>query len=234
MKLKKKSGLISAVIALSCASLVSVGFASWVIAQGAEKEVTGTIHVEQVTDGSHTITATWLQGAALDSAALSGDPVVSYGSSSNAASGWLQNTDGTPESLVFYLKVSVAHIDSAATFASKVSSIVMTADAGYGTAVTAQYVGVLPALNASGNGNGTIVKGVEAANDTSWEAVYTITFVWGQHFNYQNPYNYYNGHQATDILDGTTTYADDAQTSLSELYTALNGVSFTLTITTIA
>lgn len=227
MKLKKKSGLISAVIALSCASLVSVGFASWVIAQGAEKEVTGTIHVEQVTDGSHTITATWLQGAALDSAELSGDPVVSYGSSSNAATGWLQNKDGTPENLVFYLKVNVANIADDATFNAKVSSVVMTADDGYATAATAKYVGALPALNATGDGNGTIVKGTGAANGTAWEAVYTITFVWGQHFNYQNPYDYYNAKAAAD-------YAADAQESLSELYSDLNGVGFTLTITTIA
>lgn len=228
MKLKKKSGLISAVIALSCASLVSVGFASWVIAQGAEQSVTGSIHVEQVTDGSHTITATWLQGSALNSEALSGNPVVSFGSNSNAATGWLQNTDGTPESLVFYLKVNVANIADDATFNAKVSSVVMTADDGYGDASTAKYVGALPALNATGDGKGTIVKGTgQAGASGSWEAVYTITFVWGQHFNYQNPYDYYNAKAAAD-------YAADAQESLSALYSDLNGVGFTLTITTIA
>ena len=43
MKLKKKSGLMGAVIALSAASLVSVGFASWVITQGDTKTSEGSI-----------------------------------------------------------------------------------------------------------------------------------------------------------------------------------------------
>ena len=48
MKLKKKSGLMGAVIALSAASLVSVGFASWVISQGDQKQIDGTVFVEKI------------------------------------------------------------------------------------------------------------------------------------------------------------------------------------------
>ena len=48
MKLKKKSGLMGAVIALSAASLVSVGFASWVISQGETESFAGTITVDDV------------------------------------------------------------------------------------------------------------------------------------------------------------------------------------------
>ena len=58
MKLKKKSGLISAVIALSCASIVSVGFASWVISQGDEKTVNGSISVDTVTTQAYSISFT--------------------------------------------------------------------------------------------------------------------------------------------------------------------------------
>ena len=223
MKLKKKSGLISAVIALSCASLVSVGFASWVISQGDTKTATGTIYVDEVSTQAHTITATWVASDSLSAAALGSNPVVSYGPKDHDSTGWLKNNDGTLEALTFYLKVNVANISSDAEFISKLS-ITMTADDGYGTAASANLVGSLPALNATaGNGVGTIVKGTGAANSTAWEAVYTISFKWGSVFNYQNPEDFYADKSAAD-------YASHAQEKLQALNDALDGVGFTLTL----
>ena len=223
MKLKKKSGLISAVIALSCASLVSVGFASWVISQGDTKTATGTIYVDEVSTQAHTITATWVASDSLSAAALGSNPVVSYGPKDHDSTGWLKNNDGTLEALTFYLKVNVANISSDAEFISKLS-ITMTADDGYGTAASANLVGSLPALNATaGNGVGTIVKGTGATNNTAWEAVYTISFKWGSVFNYQNPEDFYADKSAAD-------YASHAQEKLQALNDALDGVGFTLTL----
>ena len=225
MKLKKKSGLISAVIALSCASIVSVGFASWVISQGDTKTATGTIYVDEVSTKAHTITATWVASDSLSAAALdSQTPVVSYGPKDHDSTGWLKNNDGTIEALTFYLKVNVANIASDAEYSSKLS-ITMAAGDGYGTAASANLVGSLPALNATaGNGVGTIVKGTGAAGASdSWEAVYTISFKWGSVFNYQNPEDFYADKSAAD-------YASHAQEKLQALNDALDGVGFTLTL----
>lgn len=46
----KKNGIIAAVITLSSISLVSVGFASWIISGGVEANVGGTITAEQAVD----------------------------------------------------------------------------------------------------------------------------------------------------------------------------------------
>ena len=224
MKLKKKSGLISAVIALSCASIVSVGFASWVISQGDEKTASGTIYVDEVSTQAHTITATWVASDSLSAAALdSQSPIVSSGPKDHDSTGWLKNNDGTLEALTFYLKVNVANIGSEAEYTSKLS-VTMTADAGYTTAASQNLVGSLPALSATaGNGVGTIVKGTGAANSTAWEAVYTISFKWGSVFNYQNPEDFYADKSAAD-------YASHAQEKLQALNDALDGVGFTLTL----
>lgn len=231
MKLKKKSGLISAVIALSCASLVSVGFASWVIAQGDTETVSGTIYVDDVSNEAHEITASWVASDSLSAGALGPNPVVSYGPTDNSSTGWLKNDDGTVENLTFYLKINVTNISTDADFSSKVS-LAMSADTGYTTAATANLVGSLPALGATaGNGVGTIVKGTGAASGTSWEAVYTISFKWGSVFGYQNPEAFYNAHAASDEISTGVTYAEHAQTNLDALHTHLNGVAFTLTIT---
>ena len=231
MKLKKKSGLISAVIALSCASLVSVGFASWVISQGDTKSVTGTIYVDEVSTQAHTITATWVASDSL-SAAESSAPVVSYGPKDHNSTGWLKNNDGTVEALTFYLKINVANIANDADYISCLG-LTMTADAGYATAATANLVGSLPALGATaGNGVGTIVKGTGAAGTSgSWEAVYTISFKWGSVFNYQNPEDYYSDKSATAEITSGVTYAQHAQTNLQALNDDLSGVTFTLAIT---
>jgi hypothetical protein len=60
------------------------------------------------------------------------------------------------------------------------------------------------------------------------------SFAWGSHFGSKNPYSYYNSNKATDTLaSSTTTYEDDAFTSLSALATDLNGVKFKLTVSTV-
>ena len=46
----KKTGIIAAVVGLSAVSLVSVGFASWVMSGGDEIELAGTIDVDTVED----------------------------------------------------------------------------------------------------------------------------------------------------------------------------------------
>ena len=49
-KTNKKSGIIAAVVGLSAVSLVSVGFASWVMSGGDTQTLDGQISVETVDD----------------------------------------------------------------------------------------------------------------------------------------------------------------------------------------
>ena len=111
MKLKKKSGLISAVIALSCASLVSVGFASWVISQGDSEVVQGTILVDDVSDQSHELT--------VDSTGV--NPIAFKADAATAGKGWLTSTD-TGVNLTAVYNITVTNLDSSSKITASLKS----------------------------------------------------------------------------------------------------------------
>lgn len=231
MKLKKKSGLISAVIALSCASIVSVGFASWVISQGDSEVINGSISVDTVSDQTHTIVTAKLVSA-LDVTTDAAKTNVVYGTSSNAASGWLQNTDSNfLENLDFYLYVKVANVNASNTIASVLTVGQLTstgggtvdgktgyagaAEAHWGNSSNKSLVGALPTPTAS------------ATNFTAdGEAWFSFSFTWGSLTNNQNPYVYYNALSAE-------TYATEAATALDNLHTLLNGAGYTINVATV-
>ena len=226
MKLKKKSGLISAVIALSCASIVSVGFASWVISQGDAKTVDGSIVVDTVQTKAHTITVTPTTGTQICfTRPETPSPAPTYS--------WLSETTSNYENLVASFSVSVANWDdTAANAKAKFSATLQSgtvsgenftpdaANAGYNAAVTATYVAALP----------TPVVGDGTVADGAWSTTVTVTFAWGAYFGGQNPYYFYNAHQASEIKTGTTTYAQDANTALTALNDALAGISYRLSL----
>ena len=220
MKLKKKSGLISAVIALSCASLVSVGFASWVISQGSEETLSGTIVADSVDNKVHTLTLAWVTNAS-GSANLGSNPVVTYGhpETMNASGAWLTATGDKVENLVFYLKVTCTNVNAETSIASVIPTnptVVSTAGQ-YASAASENLVGALPTATTA------------ATNfDANGSFVYTITFTWGSAFGSQNPYNYYN--------DGTktaTSHGAEAASKLGNLNTYLTGATFGITVTAI-
>ena len=217
MKLKKKSGLISAVIALSCASIVSVGFASWVISQGDTKSVDGTIVADTVDNRVHTLTLTWVTD---DTGAtpLANDPVVTFGhpATMNTSGAWLTADGDKVENLVFYLKVECTNVTSSTAISSVIATdpTVVTTGGNYAGAVADELVGALPQATKS------------ATNfDANGSFVYTIEFEWGDAFDGQNPYDYYNASGKTAASDGA-----DAASKLSSLNTYLTGVAFSLTV----
>ena len=225
MKLKKKSGLISAVIALSCASLVSVGFASWVISQGDAKTVDGSIVVDTVQTKQHTITVSPTTGTQICFTRPENPTSTTYS--------WLSETTSTYENLVASFNVSVANWDdTAANAKAKFSATLQSgvasgenftpdaANAGYNAAVSATYVAALP----------TPVVADGSVADGAWSTTVTVTFAWGAYFGNQNPYYFYNAHQASEIKSGSTTYAQDAQTALTALNAALSGISYRLSL----
>lgn len=238
MKLKKKSGLMGAVIALSAASLISVGFASWVISQGDTKTVDGQIIVDTVNDVRHVITIT---GTPADIKFAA--PAVANQTIENH---WLTSDGAVVENLIATFNVSITNVleaktpaDVSFTVAAGVKSgDTFTAETdntkGYAKAQSLGLVGVLPAVGAEGDGLGYITLGTETYVANSGEGAdttrgtmsfdVTLNFVWGSAFNYGNPYTYYNtGKTAAD-------YADQANTNLQALKTWLSGVSYRVTV----
>lgn len=220
MNLKKKSGLISAVIVLSCASIVSVGFASWVITQGDEKSVSGTMVADTVDNQTHTLTLAWVTDAT-GAEALGSNPVVTYGhpATMNATNAWLTNQGGPVENLVFYLKVSCTNVTSSTAISSVIATdptVVATAG-NYASAASANLVAALPQATKT------------ATNfDANGSFVYTITFGWGTAFGSQNPYNYYN-----DGVKTAASHGAEASEKLGNLNTYLTSAAFSITVTAI-
>ena len=229
MKLKKKSGLMGAVIALSCASLVSVGFASWVISQGDSKTVDGAIIVDTVDDNIHHMTVSPTTGAEIHFTRPEEPTSTTYS--------WLSETTTKYESLSASFTVTVDNIQGTAAqakaqFTATLQSGVVsgenftvdTAGNGYLGAAAANYVIALPTPS--------VADGSISAN--IWTTTVTLTFGWGTYFGSQNPYYFYNAHKSTDnradALPSATTYGEDAVNSLTALNTFLDGISYRLSL----
>jgi len=231
MKLRKKSGLIGAVIALSCASLVSVGFASWVISQGDNKEVTGNITVDTVSDQAHVIKnaegGTTLsvnygnnaKGAAASSICFGWDDT------GVTATPWLLNSDAaTVENLDAEIVFYVSNLGASDTAKVHVTVELTGTDAqksAFNSAVTNGYVGALTNVASF-----AIASGDE--DQYGRQVTVSLQFAWGSHFNVGsnpvNPYKFYN--------DGTKTAATagaDAQAALGAIE-AFDGVGFKVSI----
>ena len=238
MKLKKKSGLMGAVIALSAASLVSVGFASWVITQGDTKTSEGSILVDDVDNEIHQISYQWVTTAE-GTAALTlpqgkTGPNVVYGTSSNTKEGkWLYNEDEDYlEKLDFFLKVTVTNaagkavneiFDTEASIFTSANGGTVSGKTGYAGAAEAvwgpnsdkSYVGALPVLDFSGNFTTSGTDGV---------VIFAISFKWGSLFNQTNPFDYYNNGKTA------ATHGEEANVALTNIHTLLNGAGYTLTL----
>ena len=225
MKLKKKSGLISAVIALSCASIVSVGFASWVISQGDSKEVTGNITVDTVSDQAHVIKnaegGTTLSVNYGNNAKGTAASSICFGWDDTGVSGtpWLTNDDNTmienlDATVVFYVS-NLGAGDSGKVHVSVELTGTDEVQTAFNSAVTNNYVGALTNV-------ASFVIGDEATYGR--QVTVSLQFAWGSHFNGQNPYKFYN--------DGTKTAATagaDAQEALGAIE-AFDGVGFKVSI----
>ena len=243
MKLKKKSGLMGAVIALSCASLVSVGFASWVISQGDTKTVNGSFDVETVNDNRHEITISNLQNAVIKYGAPTEAEINTYLTNHPAVTGdklWLTSDAYGFESLIVTFNVSVTNVDSdfapaadmtwtvqAGTLVESVFTPEEGNSAGYAKCNAANLVAALPTVSHDGDFSFSALALSEVKDNGKYDATFTVRvmFDWGTAFGSTNPYYYYN--------DGTKTAAangNDAQSKLSALEADLDGVQYRLTV----
>lgn len=223
----KRKTLTLTLSILACLALIGVGFAAWIISADTSTNAGGNIIVDTVTDKSYVISAaSWKDG----------NSKISFGAPKkaemNEEGAWLTNdSTGEAENLTVTYRLTVTYADTTpATGLVKSNKIAATFgapnDTNYNKAISDKLI-IAP--------ESTIITETSAG-------VYeiTVTFKWGKHFANSadasegvNPYTYYNGNgrKATDKIGETsTTYMEDAKTSLKTLEDIGAKVTFTLTI----
>lgn len=221
----KRKTLTLTLSILACLALIGVGFASWIISANTSTNAKGNIIVDTVTDNSYVISAaSWKDG----------NSKISFGAPKemNVTGAWLTNnsTDKT-ENLTVTYQLTVTYADTTpATGLVDSNKIVAT----FGAPKDPKYNKAIS--------DGLIIAPESTIITETSDGVYeiTVTYKWGKHFANSadategvNPYTYYNGNgrQANDIIGETsTTYMQDAKTSLKTLEDIGENVEFTLTI----
>jgi len=233
MKLKKKSGLIGLISVLAGVSVVSVGFAAWVVSAGDTQTLDGEIHVETMADERHTISdlsaslAHVKYGAptAAASTTVTGQ-VLSY---RDVAATEVENLDiefsfkvrnlstakftisleaktGTGTGSVYYKEGANPEFkDEAADGYTKLT--------GYAAALQRGYVGELPAydsLHPENKTNITVATGATADGYTTINV--TLNFKWGSKFkgSYLS-----DTHNEGEIVNPFTFYNKNGSDNLS-------------------
>ena len=219
----KRKTLTLAISVFALLAIISVGFASWVISRPNQADpVQGSIVVEDVEDKSLGITYEWVTDST-GATKLNSNPVIVFGkpeTPDNETVKWLNNTNIAQENLNAYLKISVSNAANL-----DVQNIHVNFEA------------VVPPENASftsGKDKSYVLPGElyeltkdEFGANTSY--VVTLHFNWGSDFGGHNPI----GASSKWLGEYTEAKAAEASTALHALYTALNGVTYKVTITAV-
>lgn len=221
----KRKTLTLTLSILACLALIGVGFASWIISADTSTNAKGNIIVDTVTDKSYVISAaSWKDG----------NSKISFGAPKEMKepNAWLTNNlAGEAENLTVTYQLKVTYSDSTPV-EGLVNSNKITAT--FGAPDDSNYKKAIS--------DGLIIAPESTTIKELSGGVYeiTVTYKWGKHFANSadategvNPYTYYNGNgrKATDkIVETSTTYMEDAKTSLKTLEDIGAKVTFTLTI----
>lgn len=212
----KRKTLTLTLSILACLALIGVGFASWIISAEAKKEATGNIIVDTVADKTYVVSGEWLGNK---SSIIFGAPATM-----DKSNPWLTNdSEGKTENLTVTYQLTVKYGDNkpATGIKDKITALVAAPEnANYTAAVNGKLIIAPKNATVEETGKGTGVYNI------------TVKYQWGEHFGKVNPYTYYNEKTATNTLtDSTTTYMQDAKTSLDTLSKIEETVKFTLNIT---
>lgn len=215
----KRKTLTLTLSILACLALIGVGFASWIISADTSATAQGSFIVYTVTDKSYKVEGVWLGN---QSKITFGAPTTM----NNTEKTWLTNdsTDKKENLTVTYqLTVTYGDTTPATGIANKITAVVTAPEnENYTAAVNGKLIIAPTNATVEETGEGTGVYNI------------TVTYQWGEHFGKVNPYTYYNEKTATDTLtDSTTTYMQDAKTSLDTLSKIEETVKFTLNITVV-
>lgn len=215
----KRKTLTLTLSILACLALIGVGFASWIISADTSATAQGSFIVDTVTDKSYKVEGIWLGN---QSKITFGAPTTM----NNTEKTWLTNdsTDKKENLTVTYqLTVTYGDTTPATGIANKITAVVTAPEnENYTAAVNGKLIIAPTNATVEETGEGTGVYNI------------TVTYQWGEHFGKVNPYTYYNEKTATGTLtDSTTTYMQDAKTSLDTLSKIEETVKFTLNITVV-
>ena len=208
----KRKGIILLSSIFACVALIATGFAAFVISITTTGEATGNIEVDEVDDRSFKVTVD-----------QSHDIVdVVFGAKEYEGTNqnpWMVYSDtGKNENLKTTIKVTCTN---AAKLDASLFTVTVTSNEAYEAALGEGYVAALPT-----QASGKITIAQEGTADSNGVGTYIITlnFDWGTTFGGVNPIDYYND------LDAET-YAQQAKDNLdSDIFKALSGVAFTVTI----
>lgn len=208
----KKKTITLVVYMLVCISLVSVGFAAWIITGGEKETAQGNISATSVSDQSVSIEdLQWVEG--LDTITF-GHPTDT---ASTAGSGWLQHDAGAQEQLsavctfkvhsAGQLTTAVAALASTTLDVATVETatsvkdlqdngyISSTAQIHYFVAATAEARNTVSAdVNSTSwvaYEASTFKTALQLAGNDAYVAV-KVTYSWGAKFGNVNPFNYFN------------------------------------------
>lgn len=215
----KRKTLTLTLSILACLALIGVGFASWIISADAADKAEGSFIVDTVTDKSYTVEGSWLDN---QSKITFGAPATM----NNTSDTWLTNDSKDKKenlTVTYQLTVTYGNGSKATGIANKITAVVTAPEsASYTAAVNGKLIIAPTNATVEETGEGTGVYNI------------TVTYQWGEHFGKVNPYTHYNAKTATDTLtDSTTTYMQDAKTSLDTLSKIEETVKFTLNITVV-
>ncbi len=213
----KRRSLTLVVCLLATLSLASVGFAAWVISAGATEQLTGNILVEDVSDER-------LQITELD---MTNENFI-FGYGTKGTNSWLKYDEGDAaqsleSTITFKLSYKTGSTPVVTSGGEQNTTLTVKWDDATQTfledAVEKGYIKEVPALTPSLSGDTYSV---------------TVTFQWGELFNSENPFKWYNDHKVSDEYtwvtatglpgvkgaDGTTTktYGDHAAEFLTAMY----------------
>jgi len=217
--LSKKNRIVASLVSLgSVLALAGAGYAAWVIAGSNQTDNSqgATVEAYAVTDKRIALTVT---------PATNGGETIVFGkvTDSNITNPWLLAESGVKdESLSYSFTATVTNPDYCKDVTASIAIDSANSEA-WNNAVTPGYVAALA--------QPTVTK--DTSNTDKTKVIYTIsgTFGWGEHFNKENPYKYYNSKTSTGLIsqEKTTTYADDASTALGVI-AELDKIHFTLTV----
>lgn len=213
----KRRTLTLMICLLSVLSLVSVGFASWIITANDTEDVTGNIQIETVDDNRVFIVES-TTGAGIKA---SNDIVFGAPETMSNDDAWL-TADGTKkEALTATITFKVVDADDAVVADDDVTvtaNIEIVGGTTFAALVSAGYIEAAPTVTPARVGD-----------------VYTITVTlnWGSLWGNDNPYDFYNGHDVNDEITSGVTYGDHAAEHI-DAFAALNTLQYKVTITATA
>lgn len=224
----KRKTITLVIYMLVCISLVSVGFAAWVITGGDNTQATGNVTASTVTDKSlHTSeTVTFVSGKQNINF---GSPIDESGNAiNNDATNWFQFDTADPENLVaiYYFDLWVGNgTENDASIASTVKQVKLTyTDSAVDSLISSNYVKA-PVFSAwwgdGTEGSPCVTPTEEAGFATALKTALTTTestavssssvkiyikieYDWGSVFNKKNPYEFFNS-----VSSGSVTYSDN-------------------------